>query len=145
MLYLEKPIDFVSEMEQSGSFVEHDGDILLLLRSAHDTYPNQWTLPSGGHMEGEDKYTAVIREIFEETGLKMQKEDMQFIKTCYMHLEEYGINITYYLFHTTISERKEIVLNKDEHADFRWVNPQAALTLPLTPYLRECIDWVYKK
>lgn len=145
MISLEKPTNFISKAEASGCFVEHNGDILLLLRSGDDTYPNLWTLPSGEHNEGEDKYAAVIREIFEETGLKVQKEEVRFLQTFYMHLEEYNIDLTYHLFQTALNERKEIVLSKDEHSAYQWIDPRAALSLPLTPYLDWCIDWVYKK
>jgi 8-oxo-dGTP diphosphatase len=47
------------------------GDRVLLCRMSADTAtPDRWTLPGGGVEHGEDPADAVLRELFEETGLR---------------------------------------------------------------------------
>lgn len=49
--------------------VVRDGDRVLLTELApRTTAPGRWTLPGGGVDEGEDPISAVVREVFEETG-----------------------------------------------------------------------------
>lgn len=49
-----------------------EGQILLSRLAPHLTSDELWTLPGGGIEHGEDPREAVVREIFEETGLDAQ-------------------------------------------------------------------------
>lgn len=47
-----------------------DGEEILLTRMSERTrIPGRWTLPGGGVDHGEDPRAALVREVFEETGL----------------------------------------------------------------------------
>ena len=46
---------------------------LLLLRSAGEKYPNKWDLPGGHIHEGEDIKDGLLREVYEETRIKLQE------------------------------------------------------------------------
>ena len=56
------------------------GEILLQLRAKEKPlYPDVWDLSAGGHVSaGEDPITSGLREIEEEIGLKIKKEDLIF-------------------------------------------------------------------
>ena len=58
------------------------GEILLQLRAKDKAlYPNMWDISSAGHVQsGEEPFEAGLREIQEELGLKLKKEDLQFFK-----------------------------------------------------------------
>ena len=58
------------------AILDKEGKILLSKRPQHmRKFPNAWVLP-GGHIElGESMEKSVIREVFEETGIQIQKED----------------------------------------------------------------------
>ena len=58
------------------------GEILLQLRAKDkDLYPDMWDISAAGHVAaGEDPLTAGVREIEEEIGLNVKKEDLQFFK-----------------------------------------------------------------
>jgi ADP-ribose pyrophosphatase YjhB (NUDIX family) len=62
--------------EGAGTVVQNElGDILLFLRTK---YPFLWTIP-GGHMSPhEDSKAAALRELEEETGIKLQNAQLIF-------------------------------------------------------------------
>ncbi|EON66078.1 hypothetical protein W97_05321 [Coniosporium apollinis CBS 100218] len=54
-----------------GALVYCGDRLLLLQRSASDSYPNRWEVPGGScDLEDETVLHAVARELFEETGLR---------------------------------------------------------------------------
>ncbi|KAJ9635840.1 hypothetical protein H2201_000164 [Coniosporium apollinis] len=54
-----------------GALVYSGDRLLLLQRSASDSYPNRWEVPGGScDLEDETVLHAVARELFEETGLR---------------------------------------------------------------------------
>lgn len=59
-----------------------NGEILLQLRAKEKLlYPDRWDISAAGHVNaGEDPITSGLREIEEEIGLKVKKEDLQFFK-----------------------------------------------------------------
>ncbi|MDO8524701.1 MAG: NUDIX domain-containing protein [bacterium] len=57
------------------------GEILLQLRAKpKKVFPNKWDVSAAGHIAaGEEPVTAAIRETEEELGLKINKEDLEFL------------------------------------------------------------------
>lgn len=53
-----------------------DGEILCALRSPKMSMPNMWELPGGKVEPGEDPFTALRREIFEELGCEIDPIDI---------------------------------------------------------------------
>ena len=51
------------------ALVLRDGAVLLTQLSGRTTRPGAWTLPGGGLNHGEDPRDALVREVYEETGL----------------------------------------------------------------------------
>jgi len=56
------------------------GEILLQLRAKEKSlYPDMWDISAAGHINaGEDPVTSGLREVEEEIGLKLKKEDLDF-------------------------------------------------------------------
>ena len=57
-----------------------NGEILLQLRAKEKPlYPDMWDISAAGHViAGEDPITSGLREVEEEIGLKLKKEDLDF-------------------------------------------------------------------
>jgi 8-oxo-dGTP diphosphatase len=88
-----------------------DGVVLLLKRKKSQKYPEQWDLPGGHLIVGEDWETGAKREVEEETNLRIDKLDFvsettnkRFFKTDVWHGE---------LFAKT---------QLPEHDDFIWIS-----------------------
>jgi mutator protein MutT len=58
------------------------GEILIVQRSpACDTYPEYWCLPGGGADKGETAEECAVREVREETNLKIKPDDLTYFYT----------------------------------------------------------------
>lgn len=102
-----------------------NGEILLLQRLNSDGgYTGLWGLP-GGHVElGEDFKDAGARELFEETGLIVNKENQDGKIIPYEKIGEYKgdyINIEYFITHIDCNNNTPIILDSEEHSAFKWV------------------------
>lgn len=60
-----------------GAFIFSSDDKLVLGKTG--VYSGQWVIPGGGLNEGETKLEALKREILEETGLDIDKADVEKI------------------------------------------------------------------
>lgn len=71
------------------------GEFLLTKRSPNKGYPHMWECTGGSVLAGEDSLTAAVREVAEETGLKLSPQDGQLLFT----LHRDGVNFCdVYLF-----------------------------------------------
>ncbi|MFS0823192.1 (deoxy)nucleoside triphosphate pyrophosphohydrolase [Bacillus sp. 1P02SD] len=56
-----------------AAIIENEEDkVLCALRSPKMSIPNRWEFPGGKVEENEDIYTALVREIYEELGCKIE-------------------------------------------------------------------------
>lgn len=116
------------------SFVMNGDDILLMKRAAHKrVFPNQYN-GLGGHIErDEDPLAAAVREIEEESGLKVHSMRLRSIHNIDAG-EETGILLFVY---TAISDSRAIPQDTPE-GRLEWVPKSKALDLDLVedlPYL----------
>ena len=92
-----------------------DGKILLLLRSK-GWKTGSWG-PPGGHIDaGESPKQAAVREVFEESGLKVHMRDLELLAQRTKH--SFGM-IYYYI--TDKFSGKGVALSH-EHDGFSWVD-----------------------
>jgi len=61
--------------------INFQNELLIQRRSStKENYPNLWDISAAGHISaGEDSITSALRETKEELGLKLDKEDVQYL------------------------------------------------------------------
>jgi 8-oxo-dGTP diphosphatase len=110
-----------------------EGKILVLKRSESDDHkPNVWETVGGGMDQAETPQTALVREVFEETGLTVSVSRPFNVFTFKKDNGEFKIGITF----ECIYESGEVVLSH-EHSDYRWIRPEDFSSLESVPSLHE--------
>jgi phage-related protein (TIGR01555 family) len=114
---------------QAAGILYCSGDNVLLLKRVGHEAP-WWDLPGGGVEAGETPAATATRESEEETGHKPG--------TMIQMVTDNSGPCSYTTFFCA-SEEFEPVLNA-EHSEFKWVNIDAALGMPLHPGVRKLLE-----
>ena len=112
--------------------VSYQGKLLLERRSDCD----QWGLIGGGRKKGETALQNAVRELYEETGLRMQPEKLNFVKTydnpgriaSYRDGSVWAMVIS--VFCIILTEEVSLHCSK-ESVDLRFFTPQELRSLPI--------------
>ena len=137
-IFLEPPANFCSQMEVSGCFCEYQNEVLLLLRHPEKPQGNTWCIPGGKLERGEIPMQAVIREVWEETGLLLEPESLTYCKKVFVRFPNKDFIL--HLFHAGLTEiSKQLEISSEEHSGYRWVSVEEALRMPLIPGGGDCM------
>ena len=114
---------------------DRQGRYLLVRRSAASRYnAGKWDLPGGKADLGEDLDDALIREVQEETGLRVSLERVAGAAE-----SETPVKKIAYLIFEAAAERGEVRLS-EEHDDYVWVEraelPETDVAPQFLPFLR---------
>lgn len=141
LLHKNPPEGFSPKFEVASCYVEHDGNILFLNRPQHKPEGGTWGVPAGKVDSGETALQAMIRELWEETGLHVEPEKFEYLTKVYVTYPEY--HFVYHMFRLRLNEKPDIVLREEEHEGFQWIAPQHAVNLPLVRGMAECLEISY--
>jgi 8-oxo-dGTP pyrophosphatase MutT (NUDIX family) len=114
-----------------------------------------WEFPKGKIEKSEKKKTAAIREVHEETGLKVLKVRRFRKHGIYLYLKKLWdrpdkIGQTYHLFAVKVEKGDgKLKLDHIEHNGYRWVSFKEAYKILTWPDQKKCLkivnDWLKKK
>ncbi len=112
------------------------GELLTLFRTeTAPTRPNTWDLPGGDLDFGEEPDKAILREIKEEIGLKV--EDLKIFDAEAHIIKDENIHwIT--LGYRCVALTTDVILSW-EHSDYKWVTPEEFLKLESAPKLQRFV------
>lgn len=98
---------------------------ILLVRTKK--LPKHWQPIGGGINDGEDAIDAAVRELYEETSLKINRSDLiKIIEVPY----DFGIGVVHcYYYNKEIDS--DITANEFEIVQYKWFNIKDALELPM--------------
>lgn len=94
-----------------------EGKLLLLQRAAiDDSNPQKWGLP-GGHVDPNESHQyAATRELVEETSLYIPELDFVW------SFNDKDVHIEYFRADNVCEKEFPIVLQSDEHTDYKWID-----------------------
>ena len=126
-------------MPRTLSFVMNGGGVLMMKRAAHRrVFPNQYN-GLGGHIErDEDPYSSALREIEEESGLRVHSLRLRSI-----HNIDAGGKTGILLFvYTAISETRELRPDCPE-GELEWIPRARVFDLDLVEDLPELLKRIF--
>lgn len=112
-------------MKQVAKLVVIDGrgKYLLMQRSNHPAFGNDPDLPGGTLEEGELPLEAMIREVFEEAAIEIDRSN---VREAYAGAD-YSAHGTHYLLYVTeLQDTPEIIMSW-EHSLYEWLDRDAFL------------------
>ena len=102
-------------------FCKEDAHLqILLVRRKYDPFKGMWALPGGFVEDDEELETAAIRELHEETGLKLEPPVRQLHTYGKVGRDPRGRTIT--VTHYAILSERADVKGGDDAADAQWIN-----------------------
>jgi mutator protein MutT len=96
--------------------INNENKILLTQRHSEKEFPLKWECTGGSLITGEDSFAAALREVEEEIGIKLKKENGKLIDTIIRKDDIKDI----YLFNENI-RIEETKLQKEEVINIKWV------------------------
>lgn len=105
-------------------------EVLIVQRVATDFMGGIYELPSGKVDEGEDLETALVREVAEETGLKVT-EIIQHLGN-FDYTSKSGKTTRQFNFLVKVESLDKITLNAEEHSAHAWIDPSTLPAYPVT-------------
>ena len=110
--------------------VNSEGKLLIQKRAPQkDSHPNEWDISAAGHLSaGETSEQAIVKELYEELGVKINKTDYKYLFTIANQSTSKGgtfINNEFddvYLIKLDLDLSK-LVLQKEEVSEVKWIDP----------------------
>lgn len=126
------PENFHDAIIAAGGYCTFEGKLLLLKRHPKKLFGNMWGVPGGKLEEGETPEDGLVREIYEEIGVVVDKTLVEPIHTFYIQsASSISHTVIYHMFYCPMSEMPQLVLHLEEHLEALWVTPDEGLKLPL--------------
>ena len=117
------------------AILKKEGKILLLRRYNTGWSDGLYTLPSG-HVDDESASDAVLREAFEEAGVRIKPENSRFV-----HVAQHESDIPYMDFYFEIDswEGEPHSMEPDRCDDMRWVEISKLDDYPIIENVRDAL------
>lgn len=126
--------------------VNQKNQLLITKRHPHKKFGNQWETTGGSAVAGEKPAKAAQRELYEETGLKANENELLYCGTLVRYSSR-CIHI-FYLYKGDFSA-EDIVLQEGETIDFKLVNSrqlyQMVLEGDFLPFVYDRLKVIYNE
>ena len=141
-VFIEKPIEFNSQLDVSACYLQYNGEYLFLRNSPSKDYSGCWGLPGGKVEINESTIQCIVREVYEETGISIKESNVKPLGHIYMRTM---VDFTFYMFSYDLDHKPDIVLSEKEHEASGWFTPDNVFDLPLITGGKPLLKHFYKK
>jgi len=104
-------------------FKNPEGKYLVLFRNNHPIFGNAMDLPGGTLEKGETLEEAAIREVYEESGIRLNHDQLRLIEKTRRYSR---VGTQFALYAVLAKDSPEVTLSW-EHADYKWVTKEDLL------------------
>lgn len=101
-----------------------NNEFLIAQRVANKSHPLMWECVGGSAVSGEDSITTAIREVKEELGLQLDKEDGKLIGSTLRYYPNCPDILDVWLFEVHDIDVSKIKMQVEEVNDFMLANPE---------------------
>ena len=122
-----------------------EGEVLVLNRK---DVPGYWQSVTGSLEDGETPRETAVREVFEETGIKVAEnlvdchtQNLFTIPPAWKH--RYAPDVVYnkeYVFTLLLQKREKIIINQEEHSAYLWLTKSEAILRISSSTNREAVE-----
>jgi 8-oxo-dGTP diphosphatase len=140
-IYKIQPKDFNLQMQISACYIQSQEKLLLLQRAVKKSEGGTWTVPAGKLEKNETPKQAALRELFEETGIKLKS--IQSLGSIYIRRPE--LDYVYHMFNIKLDKIPLIVLSKEEHQNHLWASYPEIKKLNLMAGGKEALEIYLQK
>ncbi|MCU1640840.1 MAG: hypothetical protein JWN03_1115 [Nocardia sp.] len=119
-----------------GVAVFRNGKLLVVRRVADDYHGGMYELPGGGVESGESFAECVERELFEETGLRIQR--ITDVLGGFDYATRTKSRVRKYSF-VVETEAGDVLLSPGEHDQFQWIDADSLDNLPMADDMRAAV------
>lgn len=141
MLFREAPMDFTLSMKRLVAFVNMKGIFYYSL----DKMVKEKVIvgPPAGKIDsaGLTRDVTVLREIEEETGWRLVKDNLSYMITVFIR---YPYHDFFHIYRALLKSRDGLRIQPKEHKSHRWIKPADALALELVKDFPACIRICYE-
>ncbi|MBX9744385.1 MAG: NUDIX hydrolase [Chlamydiales bacterium] len=137
-------VNVLPKIQVTTAFLQQGDRILVLQRAKKDSQHKLWGIPGGKIEKHETPLEGLVREVNEETGLKIATEAFHLLGSALCHTPcdgTYGL----YIFHAIIPDNCHIQINPEEHYAYQWVSIEEFESLNLLTAQREAYLFVKEK
>lgn len=116
--------------EVAAFIINNKKQVLLQKRSANKRFnPNKWAL-CAGHVDAyESLEDAILREIKEEVGLDISKDDLRQFGKREFTIGNSNSHITYFYYIRSNLNEKDIIIQKEELSEVKWFDIDEVIEL----------------
>jgi len=128
IVFESRPMGFQPVVEIAACYLEMEGCLLLLECASFKSEPGKWGVPAGKLEKGESPRQGARRELFEETGITVEEDDLCPLGPLFIRKPK--MEYVYHLFHLSFSAKPTVRLSS-EHENYLWATKKEIDELPL--------------
>jgi len=116
--------------EVAAFIINDKQQVLLQKRSAEKRFnPNKWALCAGHVDARESLESAILREIKEEIGLDVPREDLHRFGEREFKLQDSNSHITYFYYIKSDAKETDFTIQKEELSEVRWFDIDGVIAM----------------